>query len=82
VFITAGPMMMMPFNCSRRNNYKAVWMMMSFICSYRNKNQDSSSIYTLRKVRTIRGCLEGAGGGGQWRTCAERDDKPRPVCER
>ena len=34
-------------------------MMMSFICSCRNKKEEQSSIYTLRKVRTIRGCLEG-----------------------
>jgi hypothetical protein len=34
-------------------------MMMSFICSCRNKKEEPSSIYTLRKVRTIRGCLEG-----------------------
>ena len=30
-----------------------------FICSCRNKKEEPSSIYTLRKVRTIRGCLEG-----------------------
>ena len=35
------------------------FMMMSFICSYRNKKEEPSSIYTLRKVRAIRGCLEG-----------------------
>jgi hypothetical protein len=34
-------------------------MIMSFICSCRNKKEEPSSIYTLRKVRTIRGCLEG-----------------------
>jgi hypothetical protein len=34
-------------------------MMMSFICSCRNKKEEPSSIYTFRKVRTIRGCLEG-----------------------
>ena len=34
-------------------------MMMSFICSCRNQKEEPSSIYTLRKVRTIRGCLEG-----------------------
>jgi hypothetical protein len=28
-------------------------MMMSFICSCRNKKKEPSSIYTLRKVRTI-----------------------------
>ena len=37
----------------------AMMMMMSFICSCRNKKEEPSSIYTLRKVRTIRGCLEG-----------------------
>ena len=30
-------------------------MMRSFICSCRNKKEEPSSIYTLRKVRTIRG---------------------------
>ena len=34
-------------------------MMMSFICSCRNKKEEQSSIYTLRKVHTILGCLEG-----------------------
>jgi hypothetical protein len=34
-------------------------MMMSFICSCRNKTEEPSSIYTLRKVPTIRGSLEG-----------------------
>jgi len=34
-------------------------MIMSFICSCRNKKEEPSSIYTLRKVRTIRGSLEG-----------------------
>ncbi len=33
-------------------------MMMSFICSCRNNKLESSSMYTLRKVHTIRGCLE------------------------
>jgi hypothetical protein len=32
---------------------------MSFICSRRNKKEEPSSIYTLRKVCTKRGCLEG-----------------------
>ena len=34
-------------------------MMMAFICSCRNKKLEPSSIYTFRKVHTIRGCLEG-----------------------
>ena len=34
-------------------------MMMSFICSCRNRKEEPISIYTFRKVRTIRGCLEG-----------------------
>ena len=34
-------------------------MMMSFICFCRNKKEEPGSIYTLRKVRTIRGGLEG-----------------------
>jgi len=34
-------------------------MMMSLICSCRNKKQEPTSMYTFRKVRTIRGCLEG-----------------------
>jgi hypothetical protein len=34
------------------------WMM-AFICSCRNKIGAELHIYTLRKVRTIRGCLEG-----------------------
>jgi hypothetical protein len=36
-------------------------MMMSFICFCRNKKAKnrSQAPYTLRKVRTIRGCLEG-----------------------
>ena len=33
--------------------------MMSLICSCRNKKEEPSSIYTFRKVRTLRGCLEG-----------------------
>jgi hypothetical protein len=37
----------------------AAGQMMSFICSCRNKKEEPSSIYTLRKVCTIRGCLEG-----------------------
>ena len=35
--------------------FKVGMMMMSFICSCRNKKEEPSSIYTLRKVRTIRG---------------------------
>ena len=38
---------------------KMMMMMMSFICSCRIQKEEPSSIYTLRKVRTIRGCLEG-----------------------
>jgi hypothetical protein len=38
---------------------KQMMMMMSFICSCRNKKEEPSSICTLRRVRTIRGCLEG-----------------------
>ena len=33
-------------------------IMMSFICSCRNKKKEPSSIYTLSKIRTIRGCFE------------------------
>ena len=44
---------------SVRNAPVLLKMMMSFICSCRNKKEEPSSIYTFRKVRTIRGCLEG-----------------------
>jgi hypothetical protein len=42
-----------------KRNTRQMQMMMSFICSCRNKKEEPSSIYTLRKVRSIRGCLEG-----------------------
>ena len=35
------------------------YLFWSFICSCRNKQWEPSSTYTLRKVRTIRGCLKG-----------------------
>jgi len=45
-----------PTNQRLRND---IMMIMSFLCSCRNKKEESSSIYTFRKVRTIRGSLEG-----------------------
>jgi hypothetical protein len=41
-------------------------MIMSFICSCRNKKSEPIFMYTFRKVRTMRGCLEGLDDVVYW----------------
>jgi hypothetical protein len=42
-------------------------------CLFLQKQKRSRAPYTLRKVRTIRGCLEGCAG---WRCCISRARAP------
>ena len=41
------------FRQTLKDTYEDAKSMMSFICSCRNKKQETSSIYTFKKVRTL-----------------------------
>jgi hypothetical protein len=79
--LAAGPeMMMMPFNCSYRNKNEleecgggeGAWEGVR-TCAMRHE-----PVCVFYYCRTYYKAVR-VGGGGEWRTCAMRDDEPRPV---